>query len=224
MTHTDSDCAQLDRLLSAYVANTLDERASSQLEQHAASCARCEAQLLLRTSAPARALADAFAPAVPASLRDDTLAAVAAARDARARQLGRRMRWRIAMTTVTAIAAVVIVMVTRRAPRASTMVAGERAPELATAQAPRVAEDVAAPSAMSPTSVSTESVAAAMLRVAEQLADEQSRAEFLVLDAAAAELEQALARTPGDVELRAYRSAVQARRDELSRRVRDVTL
>ena len=63
-----------------------------------------------------------------------------------------------------------------------------------------------------------------MLRAAEQFAQEQSRAEFVVLDAAAKELDAALARTPADAELRAYRAAVQARRSELAQRVRDVTL
>ena len=60
-----------------------------------------------------------------------------------------------------------------------------------------------------------------MQRVSAQLAAERAQAEFRELDAAATEIESALAGSPADAELRAYLSSVRARRDELSRRVKE---
>jgi len=63
----------------------------------------------------------------------------------------------------------------------------------------------------------------APMRTALQLARREASPEFAVLDAAAEELDAALARTPDDAELRAFRAALEARRDELTQRIRNVT-
>ena len=194
-----------------YAAGAVSAHDAERLEQHAAMCAPCEARLLLLTSSSAHDVVTHFAPPVPTALRDATLTAVASARSSRARTT----RWRAVVGAVTAAAAVIAVMVARREPSASSTVATSPAAS-ATSAATTPAGGAAA--------ASPGSVGASMLRVAEHLAEEQSRAEFVALDAAAAELDAALAQTPADMDLRVYRAAVQARRNELAQRVRDVTL
>ncbi len=53
------------------------------------------------------------------------------------------------------------------------------------------------------------------------LVDARARPEFTALDAAAAELQDALDSSPDDAELRRFLASVRARRDELARRVKD---
>lgn len=68
-----------------------------------------------------------------------------------------------------------------------------------------------------------EAAGSAPMRTALQLASREALPEFAVLDAAADELDAALARHPEDAELRAFRAALDARRDELTQRIRSVT-
>ncbi|WP_373057735.1 hypothetical protein, partial [Gemmatimonas sp.] len=63
---------------------------------------------------------------------------------------------------------------------------------------------------------------AAMQRAA-RLASDRAHAEFESLDAATREIEGALHVAPSDAELRAYLSAVRARRVELRQRVKEAT-
>jgi hypothetical protein len=55
------------------------------------------------------------------------------------------------------------------------------------------------------------------------LATRSSRGEFEALDEAAREIQSALASTPDDPELRQFLAAIQARRAELERRVKDAS-
>ena len=52
-------------------------------------------------------------------------------------------------------------------------------------------------------------------------ADERAESEFTALDAAARELQSAIARSPGDAQLNAFLQSVTARRAELRQRVKD---
>jgi hypothetical protein len=63
----------------------------------------------------------------------------------------------------------------------------------------------------------------APMRTALQLASREASPEFAALDAAASELDTALAQNPDDPELRAFRAALDARRDELAQRIKRVT-
>jgi hypothetical protein len=63
----------------------------------------------------------------------------------------------------------------------------------------------------------------APMRTALQLANREASPEFAALAAAAAELDAALAVSPDDTELRIFRAALEARRDELAQRIRSVT-
>jgi hypothetical protein len=71
--------------------------------------------------------------------------------------------------------------------------------------------------------VDLEGVNSASMRTALTLASREASPEFAVLDAAALELDDALRRTPDDAELRRFRAALDARRDELAHRIRSVT-
>lgn len=209
-------CEDVARLSADYAAGAVSAHDAEQLEQHAAECVRCEAQLMLLTSSPAHDVVAQFAPPVPPTLRDATLMAVASSRTSRVHTSRvHTLRWRVVVGAVTTAAAVIVIMVARREPSASSTVGISSAGS---------ATSAATTAAVNAATVSTGSVGASMLRVAEHLAHEQARAEFVALDAAAAELDAALARTPADMDLRVYRAAVQARRNELAQRVRDVTL
>ena len=112
---TSPACVDVDRLAADYMAGVVSVHDAEHIEQHAASCARCEARLLLLTTTSARAVATHFAPPVPATLRSETLTAVATAGAAR----GRAMRWRVVGTTISAAAAVIAVMFARGTPTVS---------------------------------------------------------------------------------------------------------
>jgi hypothetical protein len=55
------------------------------------------------------------------------------------------------------------------------------------------------------------------------LATRSSRGEFEALDEAAREIQSALAASPNDPELRQFLAAINARRAELERRVKDAS-
>jgi hypothetical protein len=190
-------CDDLDRLLDAYLAGTLPESEAVALETHAASCARCEARLDAATRRPVD-----LSAALPATLREDTLRAVAVARGASPRRAARTMRvpwaWAGGITSIAA-AALVYVVTQRVEPTRPDVIDSTRRPVVATAP------DTEVPSRE---------------RVAARLADQEAQSEFAALDAAGKELEAALAAAPADRELRAYLSSVRARRDELARRVK----
>jgi hypothetical protein len=200
----DMTCDELTRLLPAYLQGALPEREARALEQHAATCDVCEPRLEAATR-----LELSFAPPLPASLRDNTLRAVqSSAASTPHRPTSRRAaqasasRWRfMAGLTTLAAAAVLLIVVTRRAPvsvrsgdSAATVVLDEQG-----------------------------LVANSMQAAAGRIADAGARAEFAQLDAAAREVEAALAAAPDDADLRAYARAVRARRDELARRVKEAS-
>ena len=193
-------CEDLDRSLDDYLAGTLPEREAMALEAHAASCARCEPRLEAATRRPVH-----LSAALPASLREDTLRAVASARAGSTRRVARSVRAPWAWTGgITAIAAAVLVyVVTQRQDPAQPLVSDST------------------PSAVVATTPLDE--VPSRERAAARLADQEAQSEFAALDAAGKELEEALAAAPTDRELRAYLSAVRARRDELARRVKAAT-
>lgn len=199
MTHPITmSCDDLDRALPDYLAGALSEREALALERHAASCARCEARLDAATRRPVSLeLPDALRD----GLRKDTLRAVASSRTARS--ASRTWMWAGGVTTMAAAALVFIVM---------------------RGTIPSDGSPGAVDSARGPDAVFADmDEVPARARVAARLADQEARSEFAALDAAAREIEAALAAAPADRELRAYLSSVRARRDELARRVKAAT-
>jgi hypothetical protein len=192
-------CDDLDRLLDDYLAGTLPENVAVALEMHASSCARCEPRLEAATRRPVD-----FVGALPSSLREDTLRAVEAARVGSPRRATRvaRMPWAWTGGVTTIAAAVLVYVVTQRTDPQGPGIDSVRSVAVSPRHDPEV----------SPRE-----------RVAAQMADQDAQSEFAALDVASKELEEALAAAPGDRELRAYLSAVRARRDELARRVKAAT-
>jgi len=211
MTHDDApgtpECGAFDAALTDYLAGRLRERDAERLESHAAGCARCERVLDLGTRIP---IAD-FTPPLPDAVRGPVLAAISArphstqSRTAVARTAVARiasLRWPITGGALLAAAAAIFFA---RSPRTS---------ELRT-ESTRASID-------SPAMAPSYNGNAAM-ESASRLASDQARTEFQSLDAAAREIERALQSSPGDAQLRAYLSAVRARRGELMQRVKEAT-
>lgn len=129
-----------------------------------------------------------------------------------------RRRWAFAASLAAAAVLVVSVMLrdasldASRDPNAVVMSGSSIASDPASASAPDDAMRAA-----------LEAAGSAPMRTALQLASREALPEFAVLDAAADELDAALARHPEDAELRAFRAALDARRDELTQRIRSVT-
>ena len=203
MTHNDAPrtaaCAAFDAALADYLADRFTERDAERLEEHAAACVRCELVLERATRLP---VTD-FAPPLPDTARTSALAGIGAPpqqtlTDARTGS----WRWPIAGGTLLAAAAALVLVA--------------RAPS-----APEPREDSARASISSPP-VPTNGGNAAMARAA-RLASDRARTEFESLDAAAREIEGALQTSPSDTELRAYLSAVRARRRELTQRITEAT-
>lgn len=136
--------------------------------------------------------ADTFAPALPWTVRDATLNTIAISRVNDAHRI--RARW-LTGTGVLAAAALLSIFVSRESP-VSVVDSARGVREAVVADNP-------------------------MVRIASQLADDEAKAQFAELDAAASELEIALVTAPNDRELRAYLNSVRARRDELARRVKE---
>ncbi len=132
-------CRDVDAQLAMYMAGTLSDDAARQLEQHAATCATCEAALDSAT----RRTAVVFTPALPPTLRDATLAAVATrSRTRRARVMALRG------TAMLAAAAMLVVwLVPRGGPEVPSSVVTSSADTMA--QAPLDAADLAAARATS---------------------------------------------------------------------------
>lgn len=200
-----ADCAAFDARQAAYLAGVLREAEAEQHEAHAAVCARCEAQLEAATRVPVAS----FAPVLPPALRASTLAAVSSARAPRAGGAMHRAltRWGVAGGAMLAAAAALVMVVRRDAvpPAADAVV------DVAIVDSNRIPgmdDDLALRPSM---------------RRAAHVAGEPARAEFQQLDAAAAELEAALVAAPDDRDLRDGLASVRARRDELSRRVKEAS-
>ena len=189
-------CHDVRARLAAYLAGESTDAESLAIERHASACAECEAVLEEATRLPV----DAFAPPVPSELRDRTLAAVSA----RAADGG----------TPSVRAPGAATMRTRRVARwiavASTLAA-------AAALFLVVRPDVAP---LAPRPDSALAVAPAAQKPGE-LADVSARPEFVELERAANELKAELTKTPDDAELQAFLEAVNTRRMELERRVKD---
>lgn len=193
-------CQQLDRALGDYLAGRLPASEAAGLEWHAGTCARCEGVLESVTQR-----ATTFEPTLPPALRETTL------RQVRAMALGRRRTARIGFTSLAAAAVLTIVFSQWRA-----------ANDNPAADMPTVASgDVAAESLSRPADLP--SVVDGRMGAASFLAETHAETEFAELDAAARELEEALKATPADRELREFLRTVNARRDELTRRVREAT-
>ena len=188
-------CQDFETQIASYMDGSLSDAESAAIEEHASTCATCEVRLEQLT---ARSMV-AFAPALPPTMREQALSAVAARRESENTKLNARvhvsgvrpMRWVVAATAVAAAA--VLMMVVR--PREK--------------QAQRVYADSSKAAALADTATSA------------GMADERARPEFTALDNAARELRAALVATPDDAQLREFLATVNARRGELERRVKD---
>lgn len=194
----EMSCDLVSSQVAAYLDGTLSPEAASRLEWHAASCAKCEVLLETATTRPMT-----YAPALPASLKVPTLAAVDAQRQLQHARHQRNLRWRRGgiVVTLAAAAVLVVTVVTRNG--------GLTNDPLMVADSGRVTSSPSAP------------LKSGVMREAESMAKVQAAPEFSALDAAMQELDAALEATPDDAELRRYRSTIRTRRDELERRVRD---
>ncbi len=189
-------CQDVRARLAVYLAGELTEAEARAIETHASECADCEGLLDEATRVPVHA----FAPPLPVELRDRTLAAVSA-RAANASSpavlpsiaTGTRTRSaaRWIVVASTVAAAAVVFMMVRPSFEPS----------------PRHTDSTfaVAPSQGTPA----------------DLADVSARPEFAELERAANELKAELTKTPNDVELQAFLEAVNTRRIELERRVKD---
>ena len=206
-------CAAFDHALPTYLTGQLSDEDAVQVESHAASCVRCEALLEESTRVPT----SNFLPPLPSTLRAPIMTAVAASSHPgaspvfsdRARSSVHRFhaphaawRWPIGTAAATLLAAAALFIFVR----------------------PQRKPDVPAPSRVSVTmpGVNAYPDNAAMGNLA-RLASDRARAEFLLLDAAAREIDDALQASPDDAELRGYQSVVGARRSELTQRVKEAT-
>lgn len=178
-------CDAVTAALPAYLANVLDDATAEAIESHVSACAACEVRLERAT----RIDVAAFAPAVPAALRERVLATVPVSPP----RVRRSTWWGLAAGLVAVAAAALYVSTTR---------------EVASSDHPLTA--VATPS---------DSAAVEAIRSARALAREQAASEFRSLDEAARELEQAIRMAPEDREMRTYVDAVQARRAELAEKI-----
>lgn len=194
------ECENVRARLAIYLAGELREAQSLAIEAHAGECAACEVLLDAATRVPV----DAFAPALPAELRARTLEAVSArarsggvsnpsasVRNATATGARTRAAARWIAVTSTFAAAAMVFLMVRPQVQPTT---------------PRVDSAIASLSAAPRP---------------ENLADESARPEFAELERAASELEAELTKSPGDAELRTFLEAVNTRRMELERRVKD---
>jgi hypothetical protein len=216
MTETaDFQCDDFDRACSEYLAGKASERLVQRVEFHASHCARCE--LLLENATRQDVV---FSPALPPELRESVTRSVASTpalrmvRDdesATATPPQAPRSWSVGrlVLPVLAIAAVLAVVVVgaREEPiqSSTTVVVADSTDDIAPGTAPMLDHDVG------------------FVYTAARVASAQAQAEFTALDDAAQELEVALAQTPNDRELRAFLASVRARRDELTRRVREAT-
>ena len=189
-------CREFETQIASYMDGSLSEAKALSVEEHASTCAVCDARLeglSVRSTA-------GFAPAMPAELREQTLAAVAARRARGNTVTGtkvqaprvRPMRWAGA---VAALAAAAVLLVIAR-PREK--------------QAQRIYADSSRVGVVLSDTTSSAG-----------LADDRARPEFTALDDAARELRAALATSPDDPQLRDFLATVHARRAELERRVKD---
>jgi Putative zinc-finger len=214
MTHVSpTPCADFERQLPDYQAGRLSDADARHVEAHAASCETCEPRLDAITRR-----AFEFAPPLPPTLRDQTLQAVQTRRSftvERGTGVPRRQprRWGAigGLAGLAAAAALAVFVINR----------GTGLPGFT-----RLADSGAAdsPIADTPATTTARIEDVGMMQSAAQFAESQARSEFVELDAAAREIEAALAATPTDRELRTFLSTVRARRDELSRRVKEATL
>ncbi len=188
-------CQEFETQIASYMDGSLSDAESAAIEEHASTCATCEVRLEQLT---ARSMV-AFAPALPPTMREQALSAVAARRESENTKLNARvhvsgvrpMRWVVAATAVAAAAVLTIVVRPREK------------------QEQRVYADSSKAAALVDTATSA------------GMADERARPEFSALDDAARELRAALVTTPDDAQLREFLATVNARRGELERRVKD---
>ncbi len=217
--HATFSCDDFDRTLADYLAHRQSEHHAQRVERHASECARCEELLDHAT----RGIV-AFAPPLPVGLRDVVMQSIASApvlsivRDAKPDPttrvpVQRAPSFRRAAIAMLAVAAALTVV----------LVSNREEPNV-----PVVAATT--PSDANTRTVDTSAITAPILDhdigfvyTAARVAIAQAQAEFEVLDNAAQELEAALTQTPNDRELRAFLASVRARRDELTRRVREAT-
>lgn len=203
MTDIIMSCATLEQELPAYLRGELSDARAGELEAHAAGCTECEVRLEQATR-----LGHPLTVPAPDDLRGAVLHAVQAQGSWRATTvLAGPWRRRAGVATL-AVAATLAIIVARR----EFMDGGAST---------RVVDTIALGPSTAPSSDAAPSQASGMQQLSAQLAAQRAQAEFRELDAAAREIESALAGSPADVELRAYLSSVRARRDELSRRVKE---
>jgi hypothetical protein len=212
MTHVPpTPCADFERQLPDYLAGRLSDADARQVEAHAASCETCEPRLDAMTRREF-----VYAPPLPPTLRDQTLQAVHTRRSLTVEGGSRApthqpRRWG-AIGGLMGLAAAAVFAV----------FAINRDHDVPGAPSPADTGTVAVADTPNSTPARIEDVG--MMQSAAQFAESQARSEFVELDAAAREIEAALAATPTDRELRTFLSTVRARRDELSRRVKEATL
>jgi hypothetical protein len=213
---TDFQCDDFDRACSEYLAGQASERLVQRVEFHASHCARCE---LLLDNATRQAVV--FSPTLAPEVRESVMRSIVSVpalsivRDGKSKNAtppqAQRSRpvARIVLPLLAVAAALAVVVVSARdepTESSATAVAADSTEEIAPITAPLLDHDVG------------------FVYTAARVASAQAQAEFAALDDAAQELEAALAQTPNDRELRAFLASVRARRDELTRRVREATL
>ncbi|MBL0937787.1 MAG: zf-HC2 domain-containing protein [Gemmatimonadaceae bacterium] len=197
-------CDEFAALLPAYLAGVTADADAWRLEWHAAHCVECETRLA--QSVPVVASPDALLAALKptaaehAAMRATVLNAVAAANKQTTRSERRgALRW-LAPVGLAAAAALTFMLVNRD----PSSTEPTTPPDIASR--PEFADDRPAP-----------------IVTAMQLANAQAAPEFAALDAAADELDAAIASAPNDRELRAFRSSLDARREELAQRIKSVS-
>jgi anti-sigma factor RsiW len=194
------ECTALTDRLDQYIAGRLPESEAAAVEAHASTCEVCEHLLESATAGEWR-----YAPAPPSDLRAHVLAAVdrsaAALGTPNERTAGYRgqVRRRVAALSTLAAAALLAFFLW---PRRSEAPDGTAHYAPAASVAPGIG----------------------LVAIAEYIADQTAQPEFAALDAAAAELTDALSLAPNDTELLSYLAAVRARRDELQRRIDEAIL
>lgn len=133
-----------------------------------------------------------------------------------------RQRWAFA-ASLAAAAVLVVSVVLRDTPGDAPRDSSGHSVAAVSSGSPVASDSTPVPAPDDAVRAALEAAGSAPMRTALQLASREASPEFAALDAAADELDAALARDPDDAELRAFRAALDARRDELAQRIRSVT-
>ncbi|WP_291156851.1 hypothetical protein [Gemmatimonas sp. UBA7669] len=194
----------------------------------------------LRARWDAAAQSDSLRPTADeeAAMRQHVLAAIAVVKPDNTRAPERRLspnqhdqgqhqqqsrrRWAFA-ASLAAAAVLVVSVVLRDAPRDAPRDSSGHSVAAVSSGSSVASESTPVPAPDDAMRDALEAAGSAPMRTALQLASREASPEFAALDAAANELDAELARHPEDAELRAFRATLDARREELTQRIRSVT-